>query len=240
MTRYSNAALAGALCAILSSALWTSDSMAQPAAPGPADFGGLWQCRTGCGNGVLIPADKLQMTSEGRRLYAEQKAGVDRGDPKIDTALQCHPVGIPRLAMFGTFEILQSKNALAVVGEWLGPARLIYFTNQHRKDYFPTFMGDAIGQWDGNTLVIDSTNFDTETFLDSSGFPHSDEFHFVERWSLSPDGNTIRSDWTMEDPKIFAGQYKKTVTYQRKNFLDETQRVTENVCQNLESGGAKN
>ena len=198
--QYRNIALGGALGVAL---LLADGAFAQQAADGKPDFSGLWQCRTGCGNGVLIPVDKLQITPEAQKLYAEQKAGVDRGDPNVDTALQCHPLGVPRLAMFGTFQILQTKEALAVVGEWLGPARLIYFTNQHRKDYFPTFMGDAIGSWEGNTLVVDSTNFETETFLDSSGFPHSDAFHFIERWTLSPDGKTITSQWTMDDPKTF-------------------------------------
>jgi hypothetical protein len=42
-------------------------------------------------------------------------------------------------------------------------------------------MRDAIARWDGNALVIDSLNFYEETMLDSSGFPHSDEFHMIER-----------------------------------------------------------
>src|SRR4029077_1000316 len=117
--------------------------------------------------------------------------------------------------------------------------RLIYFDTKHRKGYFPSFMGDAIAKWDGNTLVIDSENFDEETMLDSSGFPHSDQLHMEERWTLSPDGKTITSQWTLTDPKIFKVPYHKTVVYARKNFDDEKQRVTENVCRNIEVGGKK-
>jgi hypothetical protein len=149
----------------------------------------------------------------------------------------CHPLGIPRLAMFGTFDILQKPDHVAILGEWLGPGREIYFQDTHRKDYFPTFMGDSIAHWEGNTLVIDTNNIDEETLVDSSGFPHSDELHFVERWTLSPDGNTIRSDWTLTDPKIFKAVFQRTVTYTRKNSKDERQRIVENVCQNVEVGG---
>jgi hypothetical protein len=231
--------LGGAACAALIGALVLGGAAAQTAAQNKPDFSGLWQCRVSCGNGVLIPRDQVQMTPEGQRLYAEKKAGVDSGDPKYDTGLQCHPLGIPRLAMFGTFEILQTKEALGVVGEWLGPARLIYFADKHRKGYFPTFMGDAIAKWDGDSLVIDSENFDEETMLDSSGFPHSDQLHMQERWTLSPDGKSITSQWTLEDPKIFKVPYHKTVVYARKNFDDEKQRVTEDVCRNMEVGGKK-
>jgi hypothetical protein len=219
---------------------WTialSAASAQPMLNGHPDFSGLWQCRTNCGNGVLLPRETMDMTAEGQRLYAIKKAGVDRGDPTIDTGLMCHPLGIPRLAMFGTFDILQKDDHLAIVGEWLGPAREIYFQNEHRKDYFPTFMGDSIARWDGNTLVIDTSNIDEETLVDSSGFPHSDELHFIERWTLSPDGNTITSAWTLTDPKIFRATFMRTVTYTRKNSKDERQRIVENVCQNVEVGG---
>ena len=231
--------LGSVACAALTGSLFVGGAGAQTAAQNHPDFSGLWQCRTGCGNNVLIPRNQVQMTPEGEKLYAEKKAGVDSGDPAFDTALQCHPLGIPRLAMFGTFEIMVSKEAIGVVGEWLGPARLIYFADKHRKDYFPTFMGDAIAKWDGNTLVIDSVNFDEETLLDSSGFPHSDQLHMEERWTLSPDGKTVTSQWTLEDPKIFKVPYHKTVVYARKNFDDEKQRVTENVCRNIEVGGKK-
>lgn len=227
--------LAGAACV----ALLAGAAGAQTATESHPDFSGLWQCRVSCGNGVLIPRDQVQMTPEGQRLYAIKKAGVDSGDPAYDTGLQCHPLGIPRLAMFGTFEILQSREAVGVIGEWLGPARLIYFDTKHRGGYFPSFMGDSVAKWDGNTLVIDTINFDEETLLDSSGFPHSDQLHMQERWTLSPDGKTINSQWTLEDPKIFKVPYKKTVVYARKNFADEKQRVTENVCQNIEVGGKK-
>lgn len=210
---------------------------AQPMMDGHPDFSGLWQCRTNCGNGTLLPYGQLDITPEGQRLYAIKKAGVNRGDPAIDTGLMCHPLGIPRLAMFGTFDILEKPDHIAILGEWLGPGREIYFQDTHRKDYFPTFMGDSIAHWDGNTLVIDTTNIDEETLVDSSGFPHSDQLHFVERWTLSPDGNTITSAWTLTDPKIFSAVFHRNVTYTRKNAKDEKQRIVENVCQNVEVGG---
>ena len=227
--------LAGAACV----ALLAGSAGAQTPSDSHPDFSGLWQCRVSCGNGVLIPRDQVQMTPEGQRLYAQKKAGVDSGDPAFDTGLQCHPLGIPRLAMFGTFQILQTKEAVGVIGEWLGPPRLIYFDTQHRKNYFPSFMGDAIAHWEGNNLVVDSENFDEETLLDSSGFPHSDQLHFEERWTLSPDGKTITSQWTLTDPQIFKIPYKKTVVYARKNIANPVERVTENVCQNIEVGGKK-
>jgi hypothetical protein len=235
--RHQHFILGGVAFAVLTASLLASGASGQPMMEGHPDFSGLWQCRTNCGNGTLLPYDKLDITPEGRRLYATKKAGVDKGDPAIDTGLMCHPLGLPRLAMFGTFDILQKPDHIAILGEWLGPGREIYYQDQHRKDYFPTFMGDSIAHWEGNTLVIDTTNIDEETLVDSSGFPHSDQLHFVERWTMSPDGNTVTSAWTITDPKIFKAPFQRNVVYTRKNAKDEKQRIVENVCQNVEVGG---
>jgi hypothetical protein len=235
--RLQNFILGGVAFSALTGSLLLSGASAQPMMEGHPDFSGLWQCRTNCGNGTLLPYDRLDITPEGRQLYAMKKAGVDKGDPAIDTGLMCHPLGLPRLAMFGTFDILQKPDHIAILGEWLGPGREIYYQDQHRKDYFPTFMGDSIAHWEANTLVIDTTNIDEETLVDSSGFPHSDQLHFIERWTMSPDGNTITSAWTITDPKIFKAAFQRNVVYTRKNAKDEKQRIVENVCQNVEVGG---
>ena len=216
----------------------TADASAQAATQdAPVDFSGLWRCAQNCGNGQLIPWETLDMTPEGMAKFEQNREAVSRGDSTVDTVLACRPVGIPRLAMFGTFEIFQRHDAVGIIGEWSGPARVAYFTDRHRENLYPTFMGDPIARWDGNTLVIDTVNIDEQTFLDSSGFPHSDQLHFVERWTLSEDGNTITSEWTIEDPKIFNLPFRKQVVYERKDASDETQRIAEYVCQTLEHEG---
>ena len=68
-------------------------------------------------------------------------------------------------------------------------------------------MGDSRGRWEGNTLVVDVTNFNDETWFDSHGSFHSDALHVVERWTLAgPD----RIDYTVtiEDPQVFTGPWK--------------------------------
>ncbi len=235
--RLRNFAVTSVACAVVASAALIADIAASAAQTVQTDFSGLWRCARNCGNGQLIPWQTLEITEEGRRLYAINEAGVRRGDSTIDTVLACRPVGIPRLAMFGTFEIFQRDDAIGIIGEWSGPARVLRFADRHRENMYPTFMGDPIAHWEGDTLVTDTVNIDEQTFLDSSGFPHSDQLRFVERWALSEDGNSILSDWTIEDPKIFNLPFTKQVEYVRKDGSDETQRVAEYVCQNLEDGG---
>jgi hypothetical protein len=69
------------------------------------------------------------------------------------------------------------------------------------------FMGDSRGRWEGNTLVVDVTNFNDRTWFDSHGTFHSDALHVVERWTLAgPD--RIDYEATVEDPKVFTRPWK--------------------------------
>jgi hypothetical protein len=63
-------------------------------------------------------------------------------------------------------------------------------------------MGDAIGKWEGDTLVIDTIGFNDKTWVDMSGHPHSDAMHLVER-IRRVDHNTLQNDLTIEDPKAY-------------------------------------
>jgi hypothetical protein len=82
---------------------------------------------------------------------------------------------------------------------------------KHSADPDPSFFGEEIGRWDGDTLVIDSIGFkDEKVWIDENANPHSDALHVVERWSR-PDADHIHVDTVIEDPKF----YTRPFTYQR-------------------------
>ena len=63
-------------------------------------------------------------------------------------------------------------------------------------------MGESIGKWDGDALVIDTVGFNDRTWLDTAGHPHSDVLHVTERYQLT-DANHIAYDVTVDDPKMY-------------------------------------
>jgi hypothetical protein len=193
------------------------------------DFSGSYLLRRGTAITLEKPDPEFQLTPEAQKQYAKNKAGVAAGDPEIDTALKCQPLGVPRLLYPGPihFEVVQSPRAVAVIGEWLGPPRLIYLGAKHRDGYYPTYMGDSVAHWEGGTLVVDTVNFATTTFLDNSGFPHSDRLHVIERWQLVNGGKTIANRVTFDDPKTFTAPWSRTFYYDKS-----AERPTENVCEN--------
>ena len=79
----------------------------------------------------------------------------------------------------------------------------------HRDDVAPSFRGDSVGRWEGDTLVVDRTNFSDVNWMGAEGVVsfHSDALHIVERYRRV-DANTIEVDATIEDPKVLTGPFK--------------------------------
>jgi hypothetical protein len=70
---------------------------------------------------------------------------------------------------------------------------------EHRTDLAPSWMGDSTGRWEGDTLVVETINFNDKTWLDRTGVPHSEELRVVER-IRALDADHLEIDITMEDP----------------------------------------
>jgi hypothetical protein len=104
----------------------------------------------------------------------------------------CLFAGIPRASISGVpFEIVQNSNRVVFLYELMTTWRSIPVDGRdHPKDIEPSFFGNGVGKWEGDTLVIDSIGFkDKLSWIDDDAHPHSDAMHVVERWS--------RPDWDL-------------------------------------------
>ena len=139
------------------------------------------------------------------------------GDPYHDEPrAYCLPSGFPS-GFFGPYpiQIIQSNGYLVMVTEFQRITRLIPTDGRaHRKGLEPTYYGDSVAHWDGDALVIDSTNYkrwslDDYYYVDSTQYRmHSDAFHTIERLRRT-DANTISYQLTIDDPKIFAASWSE-------------------------------
>jgi hypothetical protein len=112
------------------------------------------------------------------------------------------------------FQILQSANTFFIAYEYAGAVRDILF-----KDPGPppveSWMGQSVGRWEGDTLVVDVTGFNDRTWFDRSGNHHSEELHVVERYTrTSPD--VMWYEATIEDPKVFTRAWKMSMPLYRR------------------------
>ncbi len=131
----------------------------------------------------------------------------------INPEALCLFAGIPRASISGVpFEIIQNSNRIVFLYELMWTFRSVPVDGRgHPTDLEPSFFGNGIGKWEGDTLVIDSIGFkDKLSWIDDDAHPHSDAMHVVERWSR-PDADHLAHEVTVEDPKL----YTKPWTFSR-------------------------
>ncbi len=180
------------------------------AQPSPHDLSGMYEFfgRGVPGQGIYNTpsANPVPMTPWAQAKYDAAKPGygpkasVDTTDP----ILRCNPSGIPRILYWPQpFEIVQTPDRVFMFFEHERVWRQIWTDGRsHPKEVEPTWMGDSIGKWEGDTFVVDTIGLNDKSWLDAYGHPHSEALHLVERYRR-PDPNTLTLQFTAEDPKAY-------------------------------------
>ena len=144
-----------------------------------------------------------------RDLYELRQRSYLKSDPMF---LACMPPGGPRQFQlpYGVqfLEDREKRRIFVLIGSGNHNWRLIYTDGRSLKPDdkdFPTYYGRALGHWEGDTLVIDTKNFNEKFWFTNGGLPHTGELHLIERISR-PDFNTLKYEVTIDDP----GAYTKT------------------------------
>jgi len=139
------------------------------------------------------------------------RAVADPDDPTF----KCFPPGVPRIYFHPVpMEIIQIPGRVIMLFEYDHFVRQIYTDGrQHPRDMAPTWMGDSIGRWEGDTLVVDTVGFNDKTWLDRAGHPHTDALHLVERFRRV-DHNTLQDDVTIDDPKAYTKPWGGQLIFQ--------------------------
>ena len=135
-----------------------------------------------------------------------------------DPITNCFPPGVPRIYLIRgePVEIMQTPGRVVILYEYDHFVREIYTDGrQHPKDLNPTWMGDSIGKWEGDTLVVDSVGFNDKTWLDNDGHPHTEDLHVVERLRRASQ-DTLTIDVTIDDPKAYTKSWGGHMIFELK------------------------
>src|SRR5262245_38270890 len=165
---------------------------------GKADAGAGGQ-QSGAPPGVTLPEPE-PFPKYKPEFQAKVKDLSDR-QVQTDTVLQCHPPGVPRIGPPG--KIVQTSREMLFLYDDVNGSffRIIPIDGRpRRKDLPPSFLGDAIGRWDGDTLVVETVNFNDETWLIDNGAFHTKDLRVVER--LRRIGDTIEYQAVAHDPSV--------------------------------------
>lgn len=195
-------------------------------ADGKPDLSGVWATQGGYTGNIakdLKPGD-VEFTPWGEALY---KHRVDT-DGKDDPQAYCVLSGVPREDVVPyPFKILHTTNKeTMIIYEALHTYRQVFMDGRPLpSDPNPAWMGYSVGRWDGDTLVVDSSGFTNEGWIDNSGHPNSDALHVTERFHRVDYGH-IDLNVTVEDPKA----YKKPWTVALKLVAQPEDELIEYVC----------
>jgi hypothetical protein len=189
----------------------------------PHDFSGIWRLA-----GPMVPQPKdprigdahptplmggappPPMTEWGKQKFDANKPSAAESwqSRRVAPALgndplgNCDPLGYPR-NLGGTFEFVQTANKMVQLFDEGRRLREIYADGRKiPDDVDPRWYGWAVGHWEGDSLVIDSSGYDERSWLDGNGFPHSDEMKLHEVYR-HPDAVTLELTMTLDDPKAY-------------------------------------
>ena len=235
---------AGMALALLPASLFAQNQAVPRTADGKPDLTGVWQANSsrrgtwedansggglgGPGGGVPAGAPQAPRERAPYQPWAAKKVlesfnrrGID------DPAAYCLPPGVPRVNSVGLFpmQIVQTPQAIVMMYEYLNAFRHIPINAKHPDDLEPSFMGDSVGHWDGDTLVVDVTSFNDKTWLLATGTFHSEALHVTERYTRT-DRDTIQYEATMQDPNVLTKPWVFRTTIMRRDGT----RLREYIC----------
>lgn len=156
---------------------------------------------------VSEPSYKPEYAAKVKDIVEHTAVNAQETTP-LDPLQQCKPLGVPRV-MEPPFDIVQTPNRVVILyepDEVGNTFRIIYTDGRpHPKDIDTTYLGDSIGHWEGNTLVVDVIGLNDETWLGGEGsqrgkyaLMHSDQEHVIERYTRN--GDDLSYEATVEDP----------------------------------------
>jgi hypothetical protein len=177
------------------------------------------------------------MTPWGQQQYKASKSSFgphpypleETNDPVYN---HCSPPGVPRVYVHPfPMKIVQAPGEVIMLFEYDSLRREIYTDGrEHDTSLGPSWMGDSIGHWEGDTLVVDTINFNDKTWVDRVGHPHSDALHVVERFRRINHEHLL-DDITIEDPKAYSKPWKAHLDF----LLRPKWRLEEQFCEDSES-----
>lgn len=185
---------------------------------GKPDFSGVWQ-RPYTPDMTRDTRDQkgmaeLPFTEAGLKEWKSYDAANG------DYTGQCMPFGLIRsINSPDPLQVMMNDQYLGLLHEQNSWFHVVKLNAEHPKNITPTWFGDSVGKWDGDTLVIDTIGFNGKTRLDTIGHPHSDQMHVIERWSR-PDLGHINYEITIDDPKTYTKPWKNTRVFTLRTDWD--------------------
>jgi hypothetical protein len=129
----------------------------------------------------------------------------------------CMPAGVPGFILYGGGSVyfLQTAKKVTMIFDGDMQVRHVYMDVPHSANPKPSWYGESVGHYEGDTLVIDTIGQNTKTVVDAYRTPHGAKLHTVERWRMIDDGKTLEVLTTIDDPETYNAPWQGLRKYRR-------------------------
>jgi hypothetical protein len=211
------------------SGIWTHSIPGfEPMASGPTALINTQRRENGTGNILKLAGDHTNPILKPEaveivKMHAERGLSWT-GDPNPRN--QCRPEGVPFLLTGRPTSLLQQKDKVTILYGHDHQSRQVRLNQPHPAQVTPSWYGDSVGHYEGDTLVVDTIGLDTRTYVDNYFTPHSERLRVVERIRMIEGGRTLEVKVHVEDPGAFTTPWNAVQLYRR---MDNGPMV-ETVC----------
>lgn len=166
----------------------------------------------------------------GREALIEAPKYQARNETYRDAIGQCYPPGMPMLmTRVWPHAFIQLPTAVYIISGFNNSVRIIYLDGRDFSDpdlVVPSYNGESVGKWEGDTLVVRSKYFEVDNHYIDHGIPISDEFEMTERIRMLENGTVMEVEYIMTDPQSWEGEWRSTKRFGRQDYTD----INESNC----------
>jgi len=167
-------------------------------------------------NPILKPETRAKL----KRISDDELAGK----PHLELSTMCRPPGVPEiLNLRDDLKILQTPKEVVFLYSRDHQSRHVYMNVPHAKNPGHSWLGESVGHYEGDTLIVDTIGENDKTHSDRFGTPHSDRIHVVERYRVAADRKRLEVLVTVDDPGAFTMAWSARADYRPDNnwFFEE-------------------
>jgi hypothetical protein len=173
-------------------------------------------------NPILQPWTREALKKANERALSGKVASI----PKE----RCWPVGVPAFLLLPATPVyfIQTPKEVNLIWMQDHQVRRVYLDVPHASNPKPSWLGESVGHYEGDALVVDTIGLSTRTFVDNYLTPHTDALHVVERFHLINDGKALEVNVHVEDPGAFTTPWDAIQRYRRVSAPFQENACAEN------------
>jgi len=160
-------------------------------------------------NPILQPWVKEELRKQNERILA--------GKPGYSVQVSCIPLGVPAFVLHPVQPLyfIQTANMVVMINQENLDGRRIYLNVPHSPNIKPSWTGESVGHYEGDTLVVDTIGINGKTFIDNFRTPHTEKLHIVERFRMLEGGQTLEANIDVEDAGAFTAPWRAVQRWRR-------------------------